>query len=51
MPRASEMRKLLISLDTGQHNALEIFTVTRNILSEGSKELLNSRKSSNESLY
>ena len=33
------MRKLLASLDTGQHNALEIFAVKRATISEISKEL------------
>ena len=34
-------RKYLVSLDIGQHNVLEIFSVKKNIASEISKELLN----------
>ena len=40
-PRVSKVRKLLVSLDIGQHNALEIFAVERNIFLEISKVLLN----------
>ena len=36
-PLATEVRKLLVSLDIGRHNALEIFAVKRNIVSEISK--------------
>ena len=38
-PRVSEVGKLLVSL--GQHNALEIFTVKWNVVSEISKVLVN----------
>ena len=43
MPHASKVRKLLVSLDRniGQHNALEIFSVKRNIFSEINKLFLN----------
>ena len=40
-PCVNKERKLLVSLDIGQHNVLEIFTVKNNIFSEVSKELLN----------
>ena len=40
-PRVSKVRQLLLSLDIGQHNALKIFAVKRNIVSEISKVLLN----------
>ena len=35
------MNKPLVSLDIGQHNAMEIFAVKRNVVSETSKILLN----------
>ena len=41
MPRVSEVRKLLVSLDIGQHNAMEIFVVKWNVVLEISKVLLN----------
>ena len=41
VPRVSKLWKVLVSQDIGQHNALEIFTVKRSIISEISKELLN----------
>ena len=41
MPRVSEVRKLLVSLDIGQHNAMEIFAVKWNVVLEISKVLLN----------
>ena len=41
VPRVSKLWKVLVSQDIGQHNALEIFAVKRNIISEISKELLN----------
>ena len=40
-PRVSKVTQLLLSLDIGQHNALKIFAVKRNIVSEISKVLLN----------
>ena len=40
-PCVSDVGKLLVSLDTGQHNAFEILAVKRNIVSEIIKELLN----------
>ena len=40
-PRVSKVRQLLLFLDIGQHNALKIFAVKRNIVSEISKVLLN----------
>ena len=40
-PRVSQVRKRLVPLDIGQHNAVEIFSVKRNIFSENSKVLLN----------
>ena len=41
MPRVSILRKLLVSLDISQHNALVIFTVKRGAISDISKKLLN----------
>ena len=41
MPRVSEVRKLLVSLDIAQHNAMEIFVVKWNVVLEISKVLLN----------
>ena len=41
MPRVIEVKKLFVCLDYDQHNALEIFTVKRNITSDISWELLN----------
>ena len=41
MARVSKVRKLLVSLDIGQHNAMEIFPVKWNVVSEISKVLLN----------
>ena len=40
-PRVSVVRKLLMSLGIGQHNAMEIFTVKWNVVSDISKVLLN----------
>ena len=40
MANVSELRKLLVSLDIGQNNALEIFALKRNTLSEMSEKLL-----------
>ena len=40
-PRVSEVRKLLLSLDICQHNALEIFAIKNNNFSEIRKVLLN----------
>ena len=37
----SEVNKLLVSLDIGQHNAMEIFAVEWNAVSETNKVLLN----------
>ena len=37
----SEVNKLLVSLDIGQHNAMEIFAVEWNAASETNKVLLN----------
>ena len=34
MPRVSELRKLLVSLNIGQHDALETFSVKRSTISE-----------------
>ena len=34
MPRVIEVKKLFVCLDFDQHNALEIFTVKRNITSD-----------------
>ena len=34
MPRASKLRKLLVSLDINQHNALVIFAVKRSTISK-----------------
>ena len=41
MLHVSKVKTFLVSLDIGQDNALEIFPVKRNIISEISKELLN----------
>ena len=41
MPRVSELRKLLVSLDIGQQNVLVIFAAKRSAVSGISKELLN----------
>ena len=41
MARVSKLKKLLVSLDIGQHNALEILTVKRSTISDINKELLN----------
>ena len=41
MPRVSDVRKLLMSPDISQHNAMEIFAVKWNVVSEISKVLLN----------
>ena len=40
-PLVSKVNKLLVSLDIGQHNAMKIFTVKWNVVSEASKGLLN----------
>ena len=40
-PRVSEVRKLLVPLGIGQHNAIEIFAVKWNVVSEISKVLPN----------
>ena len=40
MLHVSKLRKLLVFLDIGQHNTLEIFPVKGNIVLEISKELL-----------
>ena len=41
-PRVSKMRKLLVvSLGIGQYNAMEIFAIKWNVVSEISKVLLN----------
>ena len=40
-PLVSQLNKLLVSLDIGQHNAIEIFAVKWNVVSEISKVLLN----------
>ena len=40
-PRITEGRKLLVSQDIDQHNALEIFAVKKNIVSEIIKVSLN----------
>ena len=39
--RVSKVKKLLVYLDIGQDNALEVFAVKRKIFSVISKELLN----------
>ena len=39
--KVSKVNKPLVSLDIGQHNAMEIFAVKRNVVSETSKILLN----------
>ena len=41
MLRVSAMKNLLLSLDIGQYNVLQIFTVKRYIVSKISKKLLN----------
>ena len=41
MPRLSKVRKVSVSLCTGQHNALEIFAAKKDIISELNKESLN----------
>ena len=41
MPRISKVRKPLVFLDIAQHNALEIFPIKRDIVTEVSKELLD----------
>ena len=41
IPHVSELRKLLVSLDDGQHDALETFVVKRSTISVVIKELLN----------
>ena len=41
IPRVSELKKLLISRDIGEHDAWEIFIVKRSTISDISKELLN----------
>ena len=41
MPRGSELRKNLVSLDIGQYNALVILTVNRSPILENIKKLLN----------
>ena len=40
-PLVSKVNKLLVSLDIGQHNAIESFAVKWNIISETSKAFLN----------
>ena len=40
-PLASKMNKLLVSLDIGQHNTIESFTVKWNVVSETSKVFLH----------
>ena len=40
-PLVSKVNKLLVSLDIGQHNAMESFTVKLNVVSETSKVFLN----------
>ena len=40
-PLVNKVDKLLVSLDIGQHNAMEIFAVKWNVVSETSKVLLN----------
>ena len=40
-PLASKVNKLLVSLDIGQHNAMESFAVKWNVVSETSKVFLN----------
>ena len=37
----SKVNKLLVSLDIGQHNAMDVFDLKRNVVSEASKVLLN----------
>ena len=39
MPRMSELRKPLVSLDIDQHDVLMIFTMKSSTISEISKEL------------
>ena len=41
IPRGSEMRKNLVSLDIGQYNALVILTVNKSPILENIKNLLN----------
>ena len=41
MARLSKVRKVSVSLYTGQHNALEIFAAKKDIVSELNKESLN----------
>ena len=41
MPRLSKVRKVSVSLYTGQHNALEIFAAKKDIVSELNKKSLN----------
>ena len=40
-PLVNKVDKLLVSLDIGQHNAMEIFAVKWNVVSETSKVQLN----------
>ena len=57
MVRARKLRRLLISLDITQHNALVIFTVKRSTISGISQKLLKvicgmrQQKESNEEFY
>ena len=41
MSIVSKVNKFLVSLDIGQHNAMDIFDLKRNVVSEASKVLLN----------
>ena len=40
-PPASKVNKLLVSLDIGQHNAMDSFAIKCNVVSEASKVFLN----------